>query len=173
MSYGVVAWGHAANSHLNKLLLILQKRFLRLMNFVQSQQHVVPFFLSYNFLPIHMIYFQRTANLMYDIANEVSPILIQNLFKKSNYVHNYSTRSASRGEFYVKSSRTEIQKHSFPRSGTTIWNSLPQNLRNESKKNFKCNLQALLRSILESEDDYINIPEIITLLPKYKYSLRS
>ena len=172
LSYSVVVWGRAANSHLNKLL-ILQKRVLRLMNFAQSQQHAVPFFLSSNFLPIHMIYFQRTANLMYDISNGVSPILIQNLFKKSNYVHNYSTRSASRGEFYVKSSRTEIQKHSFSRSGTTIWNSLPQNLRNESKKNFKYNLQSLLRNILETEDDYINVPEIITLLPKYKYSLRT
>ena len=79
----------------------------------------------------------------------------------------------SRGEFYVKSSRTEIQKHSFSRSSTTIWNSLPQNLRNESKKYFKYNLQTLLRNILETEDDYINVPEIITLLPKYKYSLRT
>ena len=52
---------------------------------------------------------------------------------------------------------------------TTLWNSLPLNLCKENKKNFKYNLQAPLRNILKSEDNYNNIPEIITLLPKYKY----
>ena len=39
ISYGLIAWGQAANIHLNKIL-ILQKRALRLMYFADSKAHV-------------------------------------------------------------------------------------------------------------------------------------
>ena len=63
LSYGVVAWGRAAKYLINKLLL-LQKRALRLMYFTDKQQHAIPLFLKSNFLPIQMIYFEKTASLM-------------------------------------------------------------------------------------------------------------
>ena len=44
--------GQAAKAHLNKLLL-LQKRALRLMYFLNPRTHAIPFFISPKILPIH------------------------------------------------------------------------------------------------------------------------
>ena len=62
-----------------------------------------------------MIYFEKTASLMYDISTNEAPSLIlnQQLFTKARNVHGYCTRSATRGNYYVKSSRLEIQKTCF------------------------------------------------------------
>ena len=59
-----------------------------------------------------MIYFEKTASLMYDISTNEAPSLIlnQQLFTKAKIVHGYCTRSATRGNYYVKSSRLEIKK---------------------------------------------------------------
>jgi len=57
LAYGLTAWGQAANTHLNKLLL-LQKRALRLMYFLNSRSHAIPSFLSSKILPIHLLYFE-------------------------------------------------------------------------------------------------------------------
>ena len=77
------------------------------------QQHAIPLLLKSNFLPIQMIYFEKTASLMYDIFTNEAPSLIQQLFTKAVNVHGYGTRSATRGSHYVKSSRLEIQKTHF------------------------------------------------------------
>ena len=106
------------------------------MHFADKQQHAIPFFLDSNFLPVQMIYFEKTASLMHDVSNRIAPVLIRKLFTKTEDVHSYNTRSAYSGNFYVKSSRLETQKFSFSRSGSCIYNCLPVSLRNESKKKF-------------------------------------
>ena len=51
MSYGLAAWGQAAKTHLQKLL-VLQKRVLRLMYFSEPRAHAVPLFITSNILSI-------------------------------------------------------------------------------------------------------------------------
>ena len=62
--YGIVAWGQAAKTHRNKILL-LQKRALRLMYFKDYKSHAVPYFLSSRFLPLDFLYFKSVAVLMH------------------------------------------------------------------------------------------------------------
>ena len=170
LPYGVVAWGRAAKHLINKLLL-LQKRALRLTYFTDKQQHAIPLLLKSNFLPIQIIYFEKTASLLYDISTNEAPSLIQQLFTKARNVHGYGTRSATTGNYYVKSSRLEIQKNSFTRSGTCVWNSLPLKLRHVNKRRFKKELRVSLLNILESENKYIGVSELITRLPKVKFAV--
>ena len=59
------------------------------MYFRDKQQHAIPLFLKSNFLPIHMIYFEKTASLMYDISTNEAPSLIQQLFTRAGNVHGY------------------------------------------------------------------------------------
>ena len=108
-----------------------------------------------------MIYFEKTASLMYDVSNNTAPTLINNLVTKTSNVHNYSTRSATRANYYINHSRLEIQRLSLSRSGPVIWNCLPDYVRNESKRKFKQKIHVLLRNILETENDYVDIPKII------------
>ena len=55
LSYGLAAWGQAAKSHLQKIL-VLQKRVLRLMYFSEPRAHAVPLFTSSKILPLNMLY---------------------------------------------------------------------------------------------------------------------
>ena len=45
LSYGLVVWGQAPQSHLNKILM-LQKGALRIMHFSNPRAHGVPLFVS-------------------------------------------------------------------------------------------------------------------------------
>ena len=50
LTYGLTAWGQAAKAHLNKLLL-LQKRALRLMYFLNPRTHAFPFLFLLKYYP--------------------------------------------------------------------------------------------------------------------------
>ena len=108
---------------------------------------------------------------MYDISTNEAPSLIQQLFTKAGNVHGRGTRSATRGNYYVKSSRLEIKKDSFLRSGTCFWNSLALKLRHVNKSRFKKELRVSLLNILESENEHIGVSELITRLPKVKFKI--
>ena len=57
ITYGLAAWGQAAKTHLNKILL-LQKRALRIINFSDRRDHVIPLFIDANVLPLNFLYYQ-------------------------------------------------------------------------------------------------------------------
>ena len=153
--YGIVAWGQAAKTYKNKIL-ILQKRALRLMFFGDYNSHAVPYFVSSSFLPLDLLYFKSVAILMHDISNSLTPTNISNLFASQSNIHSYNTRSSSRGDYYVKHSRLDKQTKSFSRYGVKIWNSLPCEMRQMSKNNFKINVHDTLLRILSEENDYID-----------------
>ena len=67
MSYGLTAWGQAAKTNLQKLL-VLQKRFLRLMYFSKPRVHPASLFISSNVLPLNMLYVETVSSLMYDVS---------------------------------------------------------------------------------------------------------
>ena len=78
--YGIVAWGQAAKTYKNKIL-ILQKRALRLMFFGDYNSHGAPYFVSSSFLPLDLLYFKSVAILMHDIFLKTAfPINISYLF---------------------------------------------------------------------------------------------
>ena len=151
ISYGLVAWGQAANAHLNKIV-ILQKRVLRLMYFSDYTSHSAPLFACSGILPVKMLYFKLVASLLHDIENHCAPPNISELFTRSEQVHSYPTRFSVAGSFYVKQARTNHQLFSFSRVGAKIWNGIPPELRELRKAPFKRKLTHLLLKILETEE---------------------
>ena len=63
------------------------------------------------------------------------------------------------------------KKNSFSRSGNFVWNSLPLKIRHVNKRTFKKELRVSLLNILESENEYIGVSELITRLPKVKFTV--
>ena len=98
MSYGIVAWGQAAQVH----LLILQKRALSLMYFKSNRTHAIPLFISSRFLPLNMLYCKAVSTLMYDVSNNSSPCKITALFTYSKEIHTHNTRFAVLDNFDIK-----------------------------------------------------------------------
>ena len=54
---GLIAWGQASKSQLNKLL-IFQKRALRFIHFAKPRDHAIPLFINTKILPINFLYYQ-------------------------------------------------------------------------------------------------------------------
>ena len=92
ISYGLVAWGQAANIHLNKIL-ILQKRALQLMYFADSKAHSAPLFVHSRILPVTMLYYRLVSSMMHDINNHCVPSNISMLFTHSEQVHHHKNQN--------------------------------------------------------------------------------
>ena len=167
--YGLAAWGQAAKTHLNKILL-LQKRALRIINFSDRCDHAIPLFIDANILPINFLYYQTISNLMHDVHNNMVPSGISDMFQKISNCHYYKTRASASGNLYVNSSKLELYKQSFSRFGAKLWNEIPCNIRQLPKNKFKATVRNLLFDILHSENDYIDIP---TLLQKVKLPINT
>lgn len=166
LSYGLIVWGQACKSYLDKLLK-LQKRVLRFIYFSDHNQHAIPLFSDAGILPLQFSYYELAANLMFDIRRRNAPRNIRDLFEDISNIHSYNTRSSASNNFYIQSSRLSIQLNSFSRIGTTIWNEMPLTLRNLSKNNFKRKIKRKLFDILTSDDSYLDIRNIIQ---KVKFS---
>ena len=132
LSYGLIVWGQACKSYLDKLLK-LQKRALRFIYFSDGNQHAIPLFSDAGILPLQFSYYEVTANLMYDIRHRNTPRNIGDLFQDISNIYSYNTRSCASNNFYTQSSRLSIQLNSFSRIGTTIWSEMPLTLGNLSK----------------------------------------
>ena len=165
LTYGISVWGQAAKTYINQIL-IQQKRVLRLIYFAPYRSHAIHLFLSSNCLPFNMLYFSSVSSLMHDVANNVTPSNITNLFEYSSKFHNYNTRFSSKGNFHIKYSRSLQLNKSFSRSGGKIWNCIPDYLKSLPKKSFKMKIRDLLLNILSEEDDYPTISDLLTKLAK-------
>ena len=74
---------------------------------------------------------------VYDILKGDTPETLQKLFTKTSKNHNYETKMVANDDLYVNFSSLELQRRSFFRVGTLIWNSIDLNLRSCSKHVFK------------------------------------
>ena len=140
ISYGLIAWGQAANIHLNKIL-ILQKRALRLMYFADSKAHSAQLFVHSRILPVTMLYYLLVSSMMHDINNHRVPSNISMLFTHSEQVHHHFTRFSAAGNLYVKTSRTNQLLFSFARISVRVWNSIPMKLLSKTEPRLSVNLK--------------------------------
>ena len=101
-----------------------------------------------------MLYFETMSTLMYDISNNSAPQNISRLFRKSNLIHPYKTRSSSSYNFYIQYSRLNQQHNSTTRFGARVWNCLPPQVRQLPKKQSKKKVREILFAIFHAEDTY-------------------
>ena len=77
-----------------ELTLILQKRALRLMYFVDYKFNAIRFFISSRLPPLDMLYFKPVAIMMHDVSNNLTPPNIFNLVTHQADIHPYEARSS-------------------------------------------------------------------------------
>ena len=103
---------------------------------------------------------------MLDITTNSAPKNICNLFISTQDIHQYNTRSASSGNYYINYSRLNHHKNSFSIVGAKIWNSIPESYRSLPKHIFKKKIQALLLATLGSLDSYAGTSTLISEIKK-------
>ena len=168
ITYGLITWGTASKTYLHKILL-LQKRVLRLIYFVDRKDHAIPLFVKAKTLPVTFLYYEAVCNLMFNIHNNNAPTNIIHEIIYQNFEDSYaSTRSSTSQHYYVKNSRLNVLKNAFSRVGVKTWNEIPYELKKLSKKSFKKELKKSLLEILKTEDSYIEFTEITRKLKQSK-----
>ena len=89
-----------------KHLVVLQKRAIRLADKVNYREHSELLFAKYKWLNLCDIVNLKTLNITFQ-AKHMLLVTLQEMFKKSMYVHKYNTRSCTKGNFEVKFCKTK------------------------------------------------------------------
>ena len=150
LSYGLVVWGNAKNCLMSKIKS-LQKRALRCIEFSDdTNDNINKIHFNLKVLTVdHQLHVQLSS-LMWDYDHDTLPESLKSYFKRANLVHNYCTRSASKGSlFYGKVNTNKYGIQSFKYQGVRILNGLktmPIYQDSPSKAVFIKNLKAHLLS---------------------------
>ena len=132
ITYCIDVWGHAYPTNL-KSLVISQKKLIKTMSSVPYSFHSTPLFLLWNILPLPQLIQYKTALTTYKFLK----IRNQTVNCKFNEIqHNHSTRFSQNGLF-IPRVLTNYGKKSIEYIGSTIWNSLPLDIRESSLNSFK------------------------------------
>ena len=86
--------------------------------------------LKWMMFPDRVIY--QKAILMYKIMHNLAPSYLSNIFTLSSEVHERSLRSTTENLLYVPKPKIELYRNSLAYSGSKIWNSIPEHIRNST-----------------------------------------
>ena len=122
LTYGLAVWGNANAVHINRIKL-LQKRAIRaISNSTDDFEKLLHDLKILNFDDQLKV---QLSSLMWDYDHGIIPSSLKDLFKRSNLVHNYRTRGASKGSlYYCKVNTTKYGIKSFKYQGIHILNNL-------------------------------------------------
>ena len=77
--------------------------------------------------PKRVIY--QKAILMFKISNNLAPQYLQDLFTHTTNIHQRALRSTSNNLLYIPKPKMELYRNSLSYSGSKIWNSIPENIK--------------------------------------------
>ena len=128
----------------------LQKKVVRAISFESSNSHSSPIFKDLKILKLSDVFYLKLLTFVYESIHKISPSCFHNFFCLSSYVHQYSTRQASRGNLYLNQKNTvRYGLNSLGYLGAKLWNELPDHIRSAKTKNmFKTKLKSHLIEIL-------------------------
>ena len=150
LSYGLVVWGNAKNTVMSKIKS-LQKRALRCIEFSdETHDNINNTHHNLKVLTVDHQLQVQLSSLMWDYDHDTLPESLKTHFKRANLVHNYCTRSASKGSlFYGKVNTNKYGIQSFKYQGIKVLNGLknmPIYQNSPSKTIFIKNLKSHLLS---------------------------
>ena len=120
-----------------KLLFSKSEYILRLIYFVDRKEHAIPFFVNAKVMPVTFLYYEAVCKLMLDVHNDSAPSNIMKRLTRTSNIHTHITRSSTSQLFSVKYSRLKMQRKAFSRVGVEVWNEIPDEYKNSSKKSLK------------------------------------
>jgi len=132
-------WSLRSSTQLHKLI-ILQKRFVRIISNANYLSHTDPLFYSLNLLKLTDIGQIQTLTFMYKYHHGVLPSTFVNYFCKVADVHSYFTRQSS--SLHISYARTNQRKNTIKIIGPKLWNKQSLFIRDSpSLKIFKLRIQ--------------------------------
>ena len=127
LSYGLSTWGSNVSDTQMHGLQVLQNRILWIIASVSQENplHCTNIRKSLGILTIKDQLKVQISSIMWDYDHESLPSHLKSFFLRSSDVHNYNTRSASRGNLYfTKTNSTSYGIKSLKIQGVKILNDL-------------------------------------------------
>ena len=100
LSYGLLAWGTASRTSIEKLFL-LQKKIVRIISGESYTAHTGPIFKKLEILNLWDLYDHSFAKFMFDFHHNNLPDVFSDYFVRTNEIHNYNTRAHSKGSLHA------------------------------------------------------------------------
>ena len=123
LTYALEIWGNATKTLLNPILLI-QKKFARIISQASYLSHSAPLFYSLNMLDIYKLYSMHLQLLAFNITKTHNSTAFSLSLHPISSVHQYNTRSSSNQNLYFSSFNK-----SFCTRVSIAWNELPSQLK--------------------------------------------
>ena len=154
ISYAIVAWGRAYETHVNKLQ-VKQNHFARVVFFIvlygENTPSALPLLNLLDLLTINNVYQFKALKFIHDWHKQSLPSLFNNSFHYAKNVHSHNSRYASQNNLYKSRFRTNMGKRTISAMPTNIWQNLSSNLKELNKFIFKKNVKkCLLQKQFES-----------------------
>ena len=148
IQYAIEVW-YGAPNYVKQKIVVLQKRAIRIMNFLNFNDHTSLYFCNMKLLPVEYVYNLNIATYMYKTLNVQNyDIHLLGRLITHNDVHDHNTRD--RFSFVTPRFNRVSFKSSICYAGVQIWNSLPDNVKNiTSIKPFRRHIKDMLFSQLE------------------------
>ncbi len=123
LSYGIVIWGAAYKTHLDKLR-IQQKKIIRRINGAQYDAHSEPIFKELNFLKIEDIYKVNAARHILSLFQGSLPSSLSMNYINTQNIHRHNTRHRTTFKLTIPLIRTNIASQCITFRGPQLWNAI-------------------------------------------------
>ena len=128
--YAISIWSFCSDNNKN-LIRRLQHRAARIVcndfDYINTRGETLMKELGWQTIEQRRDYFVST--LMYKCLNDMAPTRIMNEINKASDTHDVNTRLANTDDLYIPEPNCELFRHSFRYYGPSLWNGLPQALR--------------------------------------------
>ena len=151
--YASVIWFYSTSQFLRNKLQVTQNKLIRFVLNLDTRAHIGrEQFLTLNWLPLSSRVDFKTIGHVFNIHAHSAPLYLSEHFVPVSDVHRHNTRFRVKSSYnadntgcsFIDSGRFSIPKvksfgkRSFAYRGCTLWNDLPQNIRDSrSYSNFK------------------------------------
>ena len=157
LRYGILCWGTAAKTHLNKLNVI-HNRVVRNITYNSRRASAGPIYKSLHILPLNGLLLSEQAKFLYQFTNNMLPPIFDDYLTRPTHCHN--TRFASHQNFNRTRVRTCRAQTTIECLGPQVWSNIPHNIKTANTFNiFKKELKVYL---LDKQDDDYEYPTGIT-----------
>ena len=143
LQYGLAAWGGCINQN-RKRIIAIQKRVIRIVSKSFYSSHTEPRMKELGMLKFEHLYEQQCLTLIHDIINKNSPTYTSKLISVGKNVSSYSLRAHEQDPLQLRkpNPKSKTGLNSFCLKGPSLWNDLPQNLKDVTRKEiFKAKLK--------------------------------
>ena len=126
LTYGILLWGSAYKSHLQKLVT-MQKKAIRCITKSRYNDHT-PSLFRYLMIPnLQDLYKIELAKFVYSVVHKNLPFPLIDMYTQNNDVHSYNTRNLN--NLHIKPFKVDIVFRSFVHQGPSMWYSLSETIK--------------------------------------------